>query len=64
MIHGILASFGRHRQADPRYTNYLNAAKRGMKPLPAPKGPMGPPKAPGLSSRISPGTVPMKKGMR
>jgi hypothetical protein len=33
-------------------------------PNPAKRGPGGPPDAPGLSARMSPGTVPMKKGPR
>ena len=41
--------------------NYMQAATRAIRPMPEQAGV---PAAPGLSSRISPGTVPMKKGMR
>jgi hypothetical protein len=52
--------------------DFLAAAQRQMGRARMPGGPSGspgmeagaPPAAPGLSSRISPGTVPMKKGMR
>lgn len=65
MNQGMYASYGRGKPVDPRYSQYLSAARRknhGMKPLSKPA--FTQPKAPGLSSRISPGTVPMKKGRR
>ena len=53
-----LYSYGKFDGADSQRRSLMAAAQRKMSPI------SGAPPAPNLSSRISPGTVPMKKGMR
>jgi len=55
-MHGNrLYTYGKYDGSDSQRRTLMAAAQRKMN---------APPAAPNLSSRISPGTVPMKKGMR
>lgn len=63
MLNTMLNRYGRHYGTEGQRTTMLDSARRMM----AKQTGVTPPEvpaAPGLSSRISPGTVPMKKEMR
>ena len=62
MLNTMLNRYGRHYGTEGQRTTMLDSARRMM----AKQTGVTPevPAAPGLSSRISPGTVPMKKEMR
>ncbi len=60
MLNTMLNRYGRNQGTEGQRSDYLESARRMSKLKPAPDVPA----APGLSSRISPGTVPMKKGLR
>lgn len=51
-------TYGKYAGSDSQRRSLMASAQRKMSPI------SGAPPAPNLSSRISPGTVPMKKGMR
>ena len=63
MLNTMLNRYGRHYGTEGQRTTMLDSARRMMaKQTGVTPGDV--PAAPGLSSRISPGTVPMKKEMR
>lgn len=65
MLNTMLNRYGRHYGTEGQRTTMLDSARRMMtKQTGVVTTPPEVPAAPGLSSRISPGTVPMKKEMR